>query len=100
MDSFSNTEHPINSTVESGEISLIGRHILSQFPDMASKKHKVLLNHTCVFNSCLISHSIQSTGKLLLHHAVYKYKHSVTNSAALDTVKLILKIAPESAKWY
>lgn len=43
MDSFSNTEqaYSVNATPDSGEISLIGRHILSQFPDMASKKHKV-----------------------------------------------------------
>lgn len=55
--------------------SLLGRHILNQFPEMLMKKHK-------------------SNGKVLLHHCVFKSRPSI----AEESVKQILKLEPNSAQ--
>jgi hypothetical protein len=55
--------------------SLLGKHILNQFPEMVMKKHK-------------------SNGKVLLHHCVFKSRPSIAEESA----KQILKLEPDSAQ--
>lgn len=68
MDSFSFEPKVSDTAVFSAAYNILGRHILTLFPEMATKKHKV-------------------SGKMLIHHAVYKARPEI----AEETVGHILK---------
>lgn len=68
MDSFSFEPKVSDTAAFAAAYGILGRHILTLFPEMASKKHKV-------------------SGKMLIHHAVFKARPEV----AEETVGHILK---------
>lgn len=57
-----------------GSYNLLVHHTLRLFPEMTTRKHK-------------------SSGKLLLHHAVFKARHGI----AEELIKTILTVSPNSA---
>lgn len=71
MDSFTFEPKISEIKIYSEAYDLIGKHILTLFPEMATKKHK-------------------TTGKMLIHHAVFKAKPSI----AEVTVNQILRVSP------
>lgn len=68
MDSFTYEPKVTETASFSTAYGILGRHVLNQFPEMATKKHK-------------------TSGKMLIHHAVFKARPAI----AEETVGLILK---------
>ena len=68
MDSFTFEPKATDAAVFAAAYGILGRHILTLFPEMATKKHK-------------------SSGKMLIHHAVFKARPAI----AEETVGQILK---------
>jgi hypothetical protein len=75
MDSFSSEPKVGDIDRITQAFSVIGKHILNLFPDMTSKRHK-------------------SSGKMLIHHAVFKARPAIAEEA----VNHILAISPECAR--
>lgn len=73
MESFTFEPKAAEAKPYSTSYNLILRHTLRLFPEMTVKKHK-------------------NTGKVLLHHVVFKAKPAI----AVDAVKLILAVSPSS----
>jgi hypothetical protein len=68
MDSFTYEPKVTETAAFSTAYGILGRHVLTLFPEMATKKHK-------------------TSGKMLIHHAVFKARPAI----AEETVALILK---------
>ena len=68
MDSFTYEPKVSDTAMFTTAFSILGRHILTLFPEMATKKHK-------------------TSGKMLIHHAVFKARPAI----AEEIVGLILK---------
>jgi hypothetical protein len=68
MDSFTYEPKVTETAAFSAAYGILGRHVLTQFPEMATKKHK-------------------TSGKMLIHHAVFKARPAI----AEETVGFILK---------
>lgn len=68
MDSFTYEPKVTETDAFSTAYGILGRHVLTLFPEMATKKHK-------------------TSGKMLIHHAVFKARPAI----AEETVALILK---------
>lgn len=75
MESFTFEPKALDVLQYSTSYHLILRHTLRLFPEMTSKRHK-------------------SSGKVLLHHAVFKARPAV----AVETVKLLLVLSPQSVQ--
>jgi hypothetical protein len=68
MDSFTYEPRASDAAMFTAAYGILGRHILTLFPEMATKKHK-------------------TSGKMLIHHAVFKARPAI----AEETVNMILK---------